>query len=107
MGGALLLAGAFGAKPTPVVLWHGMGDNCCLPFSMGKIKKVIETEVPGAFVHSIQTGNNILEDEAEGFFGNANKQVDKACKTLKGIPELAGGFNAVGFSQGGQFMRAY
>ena len=20
---------------TPIVLWHGMGDNCCLPFSMG------------------------------------------------------------------------
>jgi hypothetical protein len=20
---------------TPIVLWHGMGDTCCLPFSMG------------------------------------------------------------------------
>merc|ERR1719183_2875681 len=36
-----------------------------------------------------------------------NDQVTHACKTLKSIPELAGGFNAVGFSQGGQLMRAY
>ena len=25
----------------PVVMWHGMGDSCCLPFSMGRIKRVI------------------------------------------------------------------
>ncbi len=27
------------------------------------------------------------------------------CTQLRDIPQLAGGFNAVGFSQGGQFMR--
>lgn len=97
---------------TPVVLWHGMGDNCCLPFSMGAIKGEIEKTIQkqtnqGVFVHSIMTGGNILADEVEGFFGNMNDQVDTACKQLKRIPELAGGFNAVGFSQGGQLMRAY
>ena len=29
-------------KPTPVVIWHGMGDSCCNPASMGRIKQVIE-----------------------------------------------------------------
>lgn len=23
-------------EPVPVVMWHGMGDSCCLPFSLGK-----------------------------------------------------------------------
>ena len=55
--------------PLPVVLWHGMGDNCCLPFSMGAIKQEIAKET-GAFVHSIRIGNNAAEDEAEAFFGN-------------------------------------
>jgi palmitoyl-protein thioesterase len=106
----LILPSAFAAgnvSATPVVLWHGMGDNCCLPFSMGKIKSTIEKAVPGIFVHSIMTGGNVLSDEVGGFFGNMNHQVDTACKQLKAIPELAGGFNAVGFSQGGQLMRAY
>lgn len=98
---------ALGSTPTPVVLWHGMGDNCCLPFSMGKIKATIRKMIPGIFVHSLEMGGNIASDEAEGFFGNMNHQVDSACKQLAAIPELAHGFNAVGFSQGGQLMRAY
>ena len=28
--------------PVPVVIWHGMGDSCCNPASMGRIKQVIE-----------------------------------------------------------------
>lgn len=32
-------------------------------------------------------------------------QVDKVCGSLAGMPELEGGFNMVGFSQGGQFLR--
>ena len=32
-------------------------------------------------------------------------QVDKVCEQLKGIEELSGGYNAIGFSQGGSFLR--
>jgi len=35
-----------------------------------------------------------------------NDQVAEACETLAADPQLADGFNAVGFSQGGQFLRA-
>ena len=37
----------------PTVLWHGMGDSCCLPFSMGAVKKEIEKALPGVYVTSI------------------------------------------------------
>jgi hypothetical protein len=33
-----------------VVLWHGMGDTCCLPTSMGYVKKMIEKAIPGVYV---------------------------------------------------------
>ena len=45
-------------NPTPVVLWHGMGDDCCHAFSMGAIKKLIETQIPGVHVVSLCIGNN-------------------------------------------------
>ena len=32
---SILLTNADG---TPVVLWHGMGDSCCNPLSMGNLK---------------------------------------------------------------------
>jgi len=91
---------------TPVVLWHGMGDTCCFPFSMGRIGDLI-TNQTGSYVHSLMIGNNMGEDESNGFLMNINDQVDFACKQLKGDPKLSGGFNAIGFSQGGQFLRAY
>jgi len=94
-------------KPRPTVLWHGMGDTCCYPFSMGSIKAAIESAVPSVYVLSIMIGEDMLEDEFCGFLGSVNSQVQSVCDMLKQDPNLRNGFNAVGFSQGGQFLRAY
>lgn len=94
------------ADPLPVVLWHGMGDTCCFPFSMGAVSDALtKSGIP--YVHSIEIGDSVAADEYHGFFGNVNDAVAGVCKSLKADPKLAGGFNAIGFSQGGQFLRAY
>lgn len=90
----------------PVVIWHGMGDSCCNPLSMGRIKSVIEDNVPGIYVRSLQIGDNILTDTTNGFFMNVNKQIDMACQKLSSDPKMKNGYHAIGFSQGGQFLRA-
>ena len=46
------LVGVAGAV-RPTVLWHGMGDTCCNPLSMGTIKREIEKSVPGIYVYSM------------------------------------------------------
>ena len=77
-----------------------MGDDCCNPDSMGRVKTLMETELPqGTFVYSVQVGTNTDSDHKAGFFGRIEDQVDQVCKELGLIPELAQGFNAVGFSQ--------
>ncbi|RUS20726.1 palmitoyl-protein thioesterase [Endogone sp. FLAS-F59071] len=86
---------SFSLPPDTVVLWHGMGDSCCNPDSMGKIKSTIEDLLPGTYVHSIQIGESDNDDKNAGFFGN----VDLACQQLREDESLQGGFNAVGFSQ--------
>jgi len=91
----------------PVVLWHGMGDTCCNPLSMGYIKRVIEEQLPGVYVKSLMIGNNVIEDELNGFFMNVNDQIVFARDEIGNDSYLANGFNAVGFSQGSQFLRAY
>jgi len=96
-----------GTTYRPVVLWHGMGDTCCYPFSMGKIKKVIEEQLKGVYVHSIEIGSNIIDDEYNSYFMNVNDQIEYAYRQLVKLPQLSNGFNAMGFSQGGQFLRAY
>jgi len=37
--------------------------------------------------------------------GNVNAQVEEVCDKLAGMKELEGGFNMIGFSQAGQFLR--
>jgi len=97
--------GSEDVRSLPVVLWHGMGDSCCSLGSIGSVKKLIEDNL-GVFVHSIATGTTEYSDIWSSFFGNLNDQVATVCTQLKGLKELKKGFNAVGFSQGGQFLRA-
>jgi len=93
------------ANYKPIVMWHGMGDSCCFPFSLGSIKKKLNDSLPGVYVHSLMIGGNLIEDVENGYFMHPDKQVEMACKLIRGDPKLAGGFNALGFSQGGQFLR--
>lgn len=40
-------------------------------------------------------------------YGSVDQQLAIVAEQLASIPELSGGFDAIGFSQGGQFLRAY
>ncbi|XP_045463585.1 palmitoyl-protein thioesterase 1 [Harmonia axyridis] len=93
------------ANFTPVVLWHGMGDSCCFPFSIGGIKKQIEKTLTGVHVISLKIGKNIMDDMENGYFMHPDKQIQYACDTIKADPKMSQGFNAIGFSQGSQFLR--
>ncbi|XP_048358096.1 palmitoyl-protein thioesterase 1 [Sphaerodactylus townsendi] len=94
------------AGPVPLVIWHGMGDSCCNPESMGYIKKIVEEKIPGIYVLSLRIGNNLIEDVENSFLMNVNDQVKLVCGVLARDPKLQGGYNSMGFSQGGQFLRA-
>ena len=58
-----------------------MGDTCCFPFSMGKIKSDLEKLIPGIYVLSIRIGDSTEADELHGFWGNANDQVRTAAES--------------------------
>ncbi|XP_054619047.1 palmitoyl-protein thioesterase 1-like [Dunckerocampus dactyliophorus] len=90
----------------PLVLWHGMGESCCDPVNMGAIKQMIEHMIPGIYVLSLMIGKNVEEDTENSFFMDVNQQVSMVCSQLAQDPKLKGGYNAMGFSQGAQFLRA-
>ncbi|KAI9581794.1 hypothetical protein GQX74_010111 [Glossina fuscipes] len=112
------------AAKYPVVLWHGMGayvkiflkvqtifkshvgDTCCFPFSVGSITNLLKTKLNNTYVKSLEIGGNIVTDYESGFFIHPNKQVEYVCQELAKDKKLTGGYNAIGFSQGGQFLRA-
>lgn len=90
---------------TPVVFWHGLGDT-----AHGSIRAdmiALQRHYPGLNVLSIQIGDNAVEDELHSYCGSVNDQVDAACAKILSDPAIKdhGSFNAVGFSQGCQFLR--
>ena len=91
--------------PTPIVIWHGMGDSCCLDDSMGRIQKILEENIPGIYVKSIKIGSNENEDLINSYLMDVNRQIEIVCRMLRNDHRLANGFNGLGFSQGGQFLR--
>ncbi|KAM7348838.1 palmitoyl-protein thioesterase 1-like [Cochliomyia hominivorax] len=95
-----------GAEKYPIVLWHGMGDTCCFPFSLGSIKKILQAELNNTYVKSLRIGSNLVMDYESGFFIHPNTQIEYACRELAKDERLQKGYNAIGFSQGGQFLRA-
>merc|ERR1712038_343444 len=82
------------------------GDSCCNPLTMGGFSRMIKKNLPGTHVHSIKIKDGITSDTIAGFIGSVNEHVDIACDQIAKNPALQNGYNAVGLSQGAQFLRA-
>ncbi|KAJ4468266.1 palmitoyl-protein thioesterase [Lentinula aciculospora] len=93
-------------SPRPLVLWHGLGDSYASP-GMLEFTSMIKNVHPNIFIHSVYIEEELDKDRQAGFYGNVNRQIDLVAEQLAEIPELRVGFDGVGFSQGGQFLRAY
>jgi palmitoyl-protein thioesterase len=83
----------------PIVLWHGMGDSCCNPKSLGHVVSILKDKLPGVYIKSIQTGDTEEKDVRSGFLGNLHDQIATVCSELKQDEGLKDGFNAIGVSQ--------
>lgn len=92
-------------RPLAIVLWHGLGDNYNLS-GMRHVAEIIQQILPEVYVHLVYVDEDPRTDERRLLFGDANSEVDVVCAQLRNVSALAGGFGAIGFSQGGLFMRA-
>ncbi|KAF1992525.1 alpha/beta-hydrolase [Aulographum hederae CBS 113979] len=92
----------------PLILWHGLGDNYAAD-GIASVAKLAEQSNPGTFVYPIRLADDASGDRSASFFGNLTEQLDSVCEDLAAHPILsqAPAVNALGFSQGGQFLRAY
>ncbi|KAH8828523.1 palmitoyl-protein thioesterase [Flagelloscypha sp. PMI_526] len=93
-------------KLRPLVVWHGLGDSYASP-GMLEFAELLKEQHPGLFVHLIYVDEDNDKDKEAGFYGYVNDQISLVAEQLAAIPELKDGFDAIGFSQGGQFLRGY
>ncbi|KAF1952352.1 palmitoyl-protein thioesterase 1 precursor [Byssothecium circinans] len=94
--------------PLPLIIWHGLGDNYAADGLQSVGDLAIETN-PGTFVYYIRLDENPDSDRTATFLGNVTEQIAQVCADLASHPILssAPAVNALGFSQGGQFLRGY
>ncbi len=95
-------------SPLPLVIWHGLGDN----YQAEGLQSVADLAArvnPGTFVYNVRLDEDASSDRTATFFGNTTVQIEKVCADIATHPilALAPAINALGFSQGGQFLRAY
>ena len=108
----------------PLVAWHGLGDryantpeiptkiNFSLSYDSDGMKSVgtfLNDTIGPTYSYNIRLSPNGGGDRHATFFGNLTEDVAAACSLVAEDPILsaAPAINAVGFSQGGQFMRAW
>ncbi|OBT91255.1 hypothetical protein VE02_00330 [Pseudogymnoascus sp. 03VT05] len=94
--------------PLPLLIWHGLGDSFTSA-GMAEIGSLASTIHPGTFIYNIHLSASATGDQRATFFGNLTTQLEQVCATLAAHPILstAPAVDALGFSQGGQFLRAY
>ncbi|QPG72765.1 hypothetical protein FOA43_000066 [Brettanomyces nanus] len=89
----------------PVVVWHGMGDSYNSE-SMHWVNETLNSYIPGLDVYSIALKEDGRGDQEASIVGDAMTQILQVCEQLHQESALNEGFNAIGFSQGGLFLRS-
>jgi palmitoyl-protein thioesterase len=95
--------------PLPVVIWHGLGDSADAE-GIQSIASLLQALHPGTYVVAISLASaSGSSDRSASFFGNVTTQIAQVCSLLSAdkILSTAPAIDAVGFSQGGQFLRGY
>jgi len=97
------------SKPLPLLIWHGLGDRYDADglHTVGELAAKIHT---GTQVHYIRVSDDGSEDQRATFFGNITAQSEEICASLAANTNLTDPSgvvraDALGFSQGGQFLR--
>jgi palmitoyl-protein thioesterase len=95
-------------KPLPLVIWHGLGDSF-EGEGIIEVAELAEAINPGTYTYLIRLGEDASSDRSATFFGNLTEQIQEVCDTLAADPILsaAPAIDALGFSQGGLFLRGY
>jgi len=94
--------------PLPLIIWHGLGDDYARA-GLNEISTLASAIQPGLFTYTIRLASTPSEDQRATFFGNVTEQIAQVCADLASHPILstAPAVDAIGFSQGGQFLRGY
>lgn len=87
----------------PILIWHGLLADPKTDSLF--IKEWIRNETSkDIYIKSVDLTINELDERTASVFVHPLKQIEQVCQEVMQDEKLKGGFNAIGMSQGGQFM---
>jgi palmitoyl-protein thioesterase len=95
------------AKPLPLIIWHGLGDRYDAD-GIADVAALANEIHPGTVVYPVRLADDGSADSRATFFGNLTTQLSSVCDTLSSNSSFSSNntrIDALGFSQGGQFLR--
>ncbi|GAB7359033.1 hypothetical protein MBLNU230_g5105t1 [Neophaeotheca triangularis] len=106
------------SPPLPLLIWHGLGDRFDAE-GLHSIGSLAASVHPGTPIHYIRVADDGATDRTDSFFGNLTTQLTDVCAQIHNSSELQNAASthhnaagqrviradALGFSQGGQFLR--
>ena len=95
------------ARPLPLIIWHGLGDRYDAD-GIADVAALANELHPGTLVYPIRVAPDGSADSRATFFGNLTTQINDVCTTLSSNTSFSANntrIDALGFSQGGQFLR--
>ncbi|TKA30164.1 hypothetical protein B0A50_02883 [Salinomyces thailandicus] len=107
---APLTASSSVAKPLPLLIWHGLGDTYDAD-GLRETGQLAEKINPGTYISYVHVDEDSTKDRSGTFFGNITTQIAQVCEDLHQDTNLTSSdgqelrVDALGFSQGGQFLR--
>jgi palmitoyl-protein thioesterase len=100
------LSATTSSKPLPLLIWHGLGDNYAAD-GLHTVGDLANATNPGTYVYYVRLDEDAGSDRTATFLGNVTEQIAQVCDDIRehAVLSKAPGLNALGFSQGGQFLR--
>jgi palmitoyl-protein thioesterase len=90
----------------PILIWHSAFENCCSGETLQYIQFLQSQLGADVYIKSVRIGDTSGEDKLKSLSTHPFKQVDQVCREIRNDERLKDGFNAIGLSQGGLFLRA-
>ena len=103
---AVLPTSSSPSSNSPLIIWHGLGDAYDSE-GIRSVGELYQGLYPGSYIYTVRLGEDAGADRHASFFGNLTEQVNEVCDDIRANEELsrAPAANALGFSQGGVFLR--
>ena len=97
-------------QPLPLLIWHGLGDRYDAD-GLRSTGDLFQQLYPDTYIYYVHTDEDGGNDRSNTFFGNVTTQLAEVCEAIHDDRKLKSPdsdtirVDALGFSQGGQFLR--